>query len=432
MSTILITMVAVLFVLLIIGIPVGFTFAAAGILGGWLAKFNLGTITSTAYYGVYQFALLAIPLFILAGELMNRGKLIDRLTALAEKLLFWLKGRLGHVAIVVSAFLGAMTGSSVATVAAVSGILGDKMVQKGYKRGYVAALCASSGLLGVLIPPAIPLIVYGAACSVSVADLFKATVVPGIIMTVSYMTLHAFMLPNVLDKTTEAGRIEGSKGNASESLQNTGSVFLRSIPALIMPIIILGGIYSGICTPTEAAAIAGFYTLIVIIVMRLVNLKELTDAFFTSARTSAGIMTIIGFTSVFNKILTLMQMPQKIATFTVGITDNRFLFLLFVNLLLFLVGMFMETNAAVLLMAPLLYPSAMALGVDPVHFGIILVTNIEIGLITPPMSSNIYVSARINKSSLAEMWTYQWKYLIVSLVVLVLITYVPALSLWWK
>lgn len=432
MSAILFTIIATLIVLLIIGIPVGFTFAAAGIIGGWIAKFNLGTITSTAFYGIYQFALLAIPLFILAGELMNRGKLIDRLVNLAEKFLFWLKGRLGHVCIVASAFLGAMTGSSVATVAAISGCLGEKMVQKGYKRGYVAALCASSGLLGVLIPPAIPLIVYGAACSVSVADLFKATVVPGIVMTVSFMCLHGALLPRVLNKETEDGRIEGSVGKLSESMENAGKVFLKSIPALIMPIIILGGIYSGICTATEAAALAGLYTLIVIVVMRLVNAKELAGAFMTSAKTSAAIMTIIGFTSVFNKILTLMQMPQKIATFTVGITDNKLLFLLFVNILLFLVGMFMETNAAVLLMAPLLYPSAVALNVDPVHFGIILVTNIEIGLITPPMSANIYVSARINKSSLAEMWTYQWKYLVVSILVLMLITYVPELSLWWR
>ncbi|MGE4354426.1 MAG: TRAP transporter large permease [Oscillospiraceae bacterium] len=432
MSSVLLIIIAALIILLVIGIPVGFTFAAAGIIGGWLAKFNLGTISSTAYYGIYSFALLAIPLFILAGELMNRGKLVDRLVNLAEMLFFWLKGRLGHVCIVASAFLGAMTGSSVATVAAISSSLGGKMVQKGYKRGYVAAVCASSGLLGVLIPPAIPLIVYGAACSVSVADLFKATIVPGIVMTVSYMLLHAFMLPKILDKNTPDGAAEGTIAKPAESFRDASAVLLKSIPALIMPLIILGGIYSGLFTATEAAAIAGFYTLMIIIIMRLVDLKGLAAAFMTSAKTSAAIMTIIGFTSVFNKILTLMQMPQKIAAFTVSITDNKILFLLFVNILLFLVGMFMETNAAVLLMAPLLYPSAVALGVDPVHFGIILVTNIEIGLITPPMSANIYVSARANKSSLAEMWPYQWKYLVVSIAVLMIITYVPALSLWWE
>ena len=432
MSSIMIVIILVLISLLIIGVPVGFTFATAGIIGGWLSHFNLGTIASTAYYGIYAFALLAIPLFILAGELMNRGKLIDRLVNLAETLLFWLKGRLGHVVIVACAFLGAMTGSSVATVAAISSCMGDRMMKQGYKRGYVAALCASSGLLGVLIPPSIPLIVYAAACSVSVADLFKATIVPGIVMTVAYMLLHSFSLNRVLDQNQEIGRQEGMRGNASESLEGAGRVFLRSIPALIMPIIVLGGIYSGLTTATEAAAIAGLYTLIIIVVMRMVDFKELRSAFRTSAKTSASIMCIIGFTSVFNKILTLMQLPQKIATFTTSITGNRLVFLLLVNILLFLVGMFMETNAAVLLMSPLLFPSAVALGVNPVHFGIILVTNIEIGLITPPMASNIYVSARLNKSSLAEMWTYQWRFLVVSVAVLILITYVPDLSLWWQ
>lgn len=306
------------------------------------------------------------------------------------------------------------------------------MVAKGYKRGYVAALCSSSGLLGVLIPPAIPLIVYGAACSVSVADLFKATLLPGIIMTVTYMLVHHSLLNKVLDQNTESGKMEGMTGSSKESLKYAGKTFLQSLPALVMPIIVLGGIYSGLTTATEAAAIAGLYTLIIILLLRLATNKELAAAFMTSAKTSASIMCIIGFTSVFNKILTLMQMPQNLATFTTSITSNKILFLLLINILLFLTGMFMETNAAVLLMSPLLYPSAMALGVDPVHFGIILVTNIEIGLITPPMASNIYVSARLNKSSLAEMWPYQWRFLAASIIVLLFITYVPALSLWWR
>lgn len=431
MSSVMFVVIVLLILLLIIGIPVGFTFAAAGIIGGWLAGFNLGAISSTAYYGIYAFALLAIPLFILAGELMNRGKLIDRLVSLAEVVFFWLRGRLGHVVIVACAFLGAMTGSSVATVAAISSCMGERMVSKGYKRGYVAALCASSGLLGVLIPPAIPLIIYGAACSVSVADLFKATIVPGIVMTTAYMLTHRLNLKSALDVSREGGG-EYYPGNAKESLAHAGSAFLESVPALIMPIIILGGIYTGLTTATEAAAIAGLYTLIIIVLMRLADSKELAAAFFTSAKTAASIMVIIGFTSVFNKILTLMQMPQKLAAFTTGISSNRILFLLLINLLLFLTGMFMETNAAVTLMAPLLYPAAMAVGIDPVHFGIILVTNIEIGLITPPMASNIYVSARLNQSSLAEMWPYQWRFLLTSVIVLGMITYCPVLSLWWK
>lgn len=397
-----------------------------------MSHFNLGTITSSAYYALTSIPLLAIPLFILAGEIMNQGKLIDRLVDLCELCLFWLKGRLGHVAIVASAFLGAMTGSSVATVAAISSSMGKRMMEKGYKRGYVASLTAASGLLGVLIPPSIPLIVYGAAVGASVSELFLATIVPGIIMTCVYMLIHKLFLEKVLDHETAEGIKEGSSKPDPEVLANAKSYVFRALPAMIMPMIILGGIYSGLTTPTEAAAIAGLYALIVILASRAIGVDRVPAIFFTAAKTAGGIMCIIAFTSIFNKIMTLMQVPQTIASVTIGLTDNKYLFLIFINILLFLVGMFMETNAAVLLMSPLLYPTAMAMGVDPIHFGIILVTNIEIGLITPPMAANLYVSSRINKSNLVEMWPYTKWFIFASLVVLMFITYIPALSLWWR
>jgi tripartite ATP-independent transporter DctM subunit len=425
-------MIVLLFALLVIGVPVGFTFAASGIVGGFLSNFPIATISSSTYYGLASFPLLGIPLFILAGELMNRGKLIDRLVDVSELCFYWLPGRTGHVGIVSSAFLGAMTGSSVATVAAVSSSLGQKMIDKGYDRGYVASLNAASGLLGVLIPPSIPLIVYGAAVGVSVSELFLATVVPGIIMTIAFMALHAFCVPKVLKKNTEDGHKESARGIRKEVWQNGGKRFLRAIPALVLPVIILGGIYSGMTTPTEAAGIGGFYALIIILVLGMVTLRQIPDIFWTALKTAGSIMVIIGFTSVFNKIMTLMQVPQTIADATVHLTTNPYIFLVFVNIILFLAGMFMETNAAVLLLSPLLFPAATALGIDPVHFGIILVTNIEIGLITPPMAANIYVSARINGSNLVEMWPHTWKFLVTALCVLVLITYVPELSLWWK
>lgn len=432
MAMILLVMISILAVLLIIGVPIGFTFALSGIVGGLMAGFPIGTISSSAYYALASFPFLAIPLFILAGEMMNQGKLIDRLTDLNELYLFWLPGRMGHISIVSSAFLGAMTGSSVATVAAISGSMGSKMIEKGYERGYVAALTAASGLLGVLIPPSIPLIVYGAAVGVSVAELFLATLVPGIIMTISYMIVHGFSLRKVLSKDIEAGQLELSTKKNLELLHNAKKKILNAIPAILMPVIILGGIYSGMTTPTEAAAAAGVYTLIIILALKLVVPKKLYGIFFSAAKTSGAIMCIIGFTSVFNKMMTLIQVPQKIALYTVELTDNKYLFLIFVNILLFLIGMFMETNAAVVLMSPLLYPAAIAMGVDPVHFGIILVTNIEIGLITPPMAANIYVSARVNNSSVVEMWPHLAKFLITSILVLLLITYIPLLTLWWR
>lgn len=426
--------IGALLFLLIIGVPIGFGFAIAGIAGTAAAGLPTGTVSSAPYFAVASVPLLAIPFFILAGELMNRGKLIDRLIDVADSLLGWLPGRLGHVTTVSSAFLGAMTGSSVATVAAVGASVGGRMVRSGYKRGYVAALTASSGLLGVLIPPSIPLIVYGATAGVSVSDLFIATLVPGLIMTIAFMVVHALCLRRVYDPAVDASRrmIHTGPGAMTKTVDGFGTKLIRALPALVMPVIILGCIYSGITTATEAAAIAGLYALLIILLGRIVKLKEIPSIFYRAAVVSGAILVVIAFTSIFNKVLTLMRVPQDLADFTVGITNNPILFLVFVNILLFLVGMFMETNAAVLLMAPLLFPAAMEFGIDPVHFGIILVTNIEIGLITPPLAANIFVSLKVNKASLPETLRYIWPFVLGAIFVLMLITYIPELTLWWR
>lgn len=424
-------MVTVVFALLIIGVPIGFSFALSGMIGGWLGGLPLGTITASPYQAVTSFPLLAIPFFLLAGQLMNQGQLIDRLVNLTELLFSWVAGRLGYVTIIASAFLGAMTGSSVATVAAVGASIGDRMISRGYKRGYVASLTAACGLLGVLIPPSIPLIVYGAAVGVSVSDLFLATVVPGVIMTASYLVVHRLMMGRVLDNSPEAKR-EKSSGKELSFQQSPKTILWKALPALFMPVIILGGIYSGIFTATEAAAVAGLYGLLVIIIGKMIKLSGIPDVFYMAVQPAIGILAIIAFASIFNKILILEQIPQAVAEFTVGLTTNPKVFLIFVNIILFFVGMFMETNAAVLLMAPLLYPAAQKFGINPIHFGIILVTNIEIGLITPPMAANLYVAAKTNKSSLVEMAPYFGWFLLDSLLVLMLITYVPSLSIWFK
>jgi C4-dicarboxylate transporter, DctM subunit len=424
-------MIVVLLVLLILGVPIGYTFALSGLLGAMLANLPLGIVAATPYHALASIPLLAIPFFILAGELMNRGKLIDRMVDLVEVFLSWLPGRLGHVTLISSAFLGAMTGSSVATVAAMASSVGERMIAKGYKRAYVAALTACSGLLGVLIPPSIPLIVYGAAVGASVSKLFLATIVPGIMFTLIYMLVHWFSLPKVLNTEGE-GAHEKSSSFDKVVYKKAPKLFWKATPAIILPFIILGGIYSGITTPTEAAAVAGAYAIVIIVLGKMVRIKELPNIFYQATVVSASILCIIAFASIFNKIMTLLQVPQVIAEFTVTMTNNPVLFLIIVNIILFLVGMFMETNAAVLLMAPLLYPAAMKFGIDPIHFGIILVTNIELGLITPPMAANIFVSARINKSSLVEMWPYILRFLIPSIIGLLLITYIPFLTLWWK
>jgi tripartite ATP-independent transporter DctM subunit len=425
------TIIGSLLLLLLIGLPIGFAFALAGGAGAAVAGLPAGAIASAPYFAVAAIPLLAIPFFILAGELMNRGRLIDRLIDLANVFFSWLPGRLGHVTTVSSAFLGAMTGSSVATVAAVGSSVGERMVRTGYDRGYVGALVSACGLLGVLIPPSIPLIVYGATVGVSVTELFLATLVPGLLMTLAFMIVHALRVRGVL-KPTDEGIEEARGGFSSAAFGGLGKRVLRSLPALVMPVIVLGCIYSGITTATEAAAIAGVYALLVIVIGRLAPIKALPRTFYQAAVVAGAILVVIAFTSIFNKVLTLMRVPQDIAAFTVGLTDNPVLFLLCVNALLFVVGMFMETNAAVLLMAPLLFPAAMEYGIDPVHFGIVLVTNIELGLITPPLAANIFVGMKVTRTTLPQIMRHIWPFLIAALVVLMVITFVPELTLWWR
>jgi C4-dicarboxylate transporter DctM subunit len=215
-------------------------------------------------------------------------------------------------------------------------------------------------------------------------------------------------------------------------MRSRAGIFIRAVPALMLPVLVLGGIYSGIFTPTEAAAVAALYALLVTLVSRAVDLRGLEKIFLSAALSAAAILVIIGFTSIFNRAMVLEQVPQSIAAWAVTVTDSPLVFLLVVNLVLLVVGMFMETNAATLLMGPLLAPTAAKYGIDPIHFAIILVTNIELGLLTPPLAANLYVAARTNKVPIIELLRNLGWFLLASLVVMAMITYVPQLALWYR
>lgn len=425
---------SLLIALLLLGVPVAVVFTLIVIVNIEAWNIDWSVLPAITHDTISSFPLLAIPLFLLGGELMNRGGLIRQLTAVCDMLLGWVKAPMGHIMIAASGLMGAITGSSVATVAAIGGTVGREMLGRGYPPGYVGALNAAAGLLGVLIPPSIPLILYGSIVGVSITQLFMASALPGIVMIVAFMAVHAFMSRRVLPggKETQPGAHAGVTAAMQANLQHRGRTVLRSIPALLLPVIVLGGIYSGYFTPTEAAAVAGVYALIIALVSRSLKNGELGKVFLNAALASAAIMVIIGFTSIFNRAMVLEQVPQGIAALAMTVTEDPILFLLMVNGLLLLVGMFMETNAAVLLMGPLLAPAAVQYGIDPIHFAIILVTNIEIGLLTPPLAANVYVAARTNKVPLLSMFRYLGWFFGVCLVVLALITYVPELSLWYR
>ncbi len=425
-----------LLALLVLGVPVGVAFALLVMVRAEAWNIDLSSLASIPYDTVSSFPLLAIPLFLLGGELMNRGGLIRQLTAVCDILLGWVRAPLGHVMILASALMGAITGSSVATVAAIGGTVGREMSLRGYPRGYTAALNASAGLLGVLIPPSIPLILYGSIVGVSITQLFLASVMPGIVMMIALGVVHAWMSRRVLPGGQETAATAQAATHATVDgamvRRSVAAVLTRSIPALMLPVLVLGGIYSGVFTPTEAAAVAALYALLVTVLGRMTKVAELNGIFGRAALSSAAILVIIGFTSIFNRAMVLEQVPQSIAGYAAGFTDSALVFLLVVNLVLLLIGMFMETNAATLLMGPLLAPAAAKFGIDPVHFAIILVTNIELGLLTPPMAANLYVAARTNGADLVSLLRYLGWFLVAALLVMAAITYVPQLSLWYR
>jgi len=423
-----------LILILLLGVPVGvaFTLLVMANAGRW--NIDWSVLPSITYDTVTVFPLLAIPLFLLGGQLMSRGGLIRQLTSVCDVLIGRLQAHLGHVMVLASALMGAITGSSVATVAAMGSTVGKEMIDRGYSPGYTAALNASAGLLGVLIPPSIPLILYGSIVGVSITQLFLASLGPGIVMMLAFMIVHASLARRVLPGGREKPAAAAGAATPAASVvaaPRTG-IFVRALPALMLPVLVLGGIYSGIFTPTEAAAVAALYALLITLAGRTVGFRDLDRIFLSAALSAAAILVIIGFTSIFNRAMVLEQVPQSIAAWAVTVTDSPIVFLLVVNLILLVVGMFMETNAATLLMGPLLAPTAAKYGIDPIHFAIILVTNIELGLLTPPLAANLYVAARTNRVPIIELLRNLGWFLLASLVVMALITYVPQLALWYR
>lgn len=424
--------VLLLLLLLVIGVPIIATFALVVMLNASEWNIDPFSLASMPFDTVSNFVLLAIPLFILVGELMNRGGLVAQLTAVCDIFMKRVRAPMGHIMVMSSAMMSAITGSSVATVAAIGSTVGLEMRKRGYPAGYTAALNASSGLLGVLLPPSIPLILYGAIVGVSISDLFIASLLPGILFIVSCALVHKFLAPRVLPGGKELPVAPQDNIAPSAAPTSKRKIVLQAVPALMLPVLVLGGIYSGMFTATEAAAVAGLYALAIVILARKTSAGDMMKILEHAALASAAILAIIAFTSIFNRAMILEQVPQSITGLATTITTDPLLFLLAVNLSLLLIGMFMETNAAVLLMGPLLAPAAASYGFDPIHFGVMLVVNLEIGLLTPPLAANLYVAQRASGAKLSEMFKYVPLFLLGALVVLMMVAYIPFLTTWYK
>jgi C4-dicarboxylate transporter DctM subunit len=415
----------VLFGLLFLFIAVGIPIAIALGMSSMVVIFMYGTTTllfqaRSIVTAINSYPLLAVPLFILAGDLMYTGGLSKRIIAFVDSLVGSMKASLAHANILASTFFAAISGSAPATVAAIGTNMIPEMEKRGYSREYSAAVTAAAGMIGVMIPPSIPFIVYGISAEQSVSILFIAGVVPGLLFAVGYMiTAYILYNKNGFDATTD-------KFELSKVIRTFKDAFW----ALLAPVIILGGIYGGIFSPTEAASIAVFYALFVgLFIYKDMNIKDVFETFMKSSLTSGTVLILVAFASTFGRLLTLQQVPAKLANFLVNISDSPIVILLIINIFLLFVGMFMETIASIIILTPILLPVVSKIGVDPILFGVILTVNLAIGFCTPPLGVNLFVASGVSGLSIEKIAKSILPYFIVMIILLLLISYVPAVSL---
>ena len=367
-----------------------------------------------------SFPLMAIPLFILAGELMGAGGVSKRLLNVCNVFLGRFTGGLATVTIVLCMFFAAVSGSGPATVAAIGSMVIPTMLDKGYSKSFTLALIATAGSIGVNIPPSIPMVIYGVSTSTSISSLFMAGFLPGILIGFSLIVV------SYLYCKKQGWKGDERKYTAKEKL----AAIWDAKWALLNPIIILGGIYAGIFTPTEAAAVAAVYAFICgAFIYREFNIKEMFATIGNACNTTGTTMVIIGCATAFTKILTIEKIPGAITNGIINFTDNKILILLLINVLLLIVGCFMDTTPAMMVLAPILLPIAMQFGVDPIHFGIVMVVNLAIGFITPPLGINLFVASRVGRSDLETVCSGIIKFILVMVVDLLLITFIPAISM---
>ena len=412
-----------LFVLLIVlGIPIGFSLGISGFIGLLATDQNLMMFAQTFLSGIMNFAYLAIPFFVLLGIVMERAKISKSLVAFADELVGYMTGGLAMGTIVACAIFAAISGSGPATVAAIGTVAIPEMVLKGYSQRFATAATAAGGILGPIIPPSIPFIIYGVVAEVSIAKLFLGGLGAGLLLAVLMMIL-SFIKAKI-------EKVPVSEGGPS--LKGIFRAMWRAKLALIAPGIVLGGIYTGVCTPTEAGAIGSIYVIIIgFAVTRTLTLKGLFECLEKTARTSAMIMFVIGTSYLLAWLMASWSIPDAGAQFIMGMSQNKNIFLIFVNILFLIIGSLLDTPAAIVILAPILHPIAIKLGIHPIHFGTIVVVNFVIGYITLPFAYNLFVAKSITGMTMDEVSAAVVPFILVSLLGLILITYIPEISLFF-
>ncbi len=400
-------------------IAVAVSIGLAALVGIQVSNVNMLVAVKEMFSAINKFPLAAIPFFILAGNLMETGGISRRLVEFAKSIVGGVQGGLPMTCVLTCMIFAAVSGSSVATTFAIGAILIPALIKHGYPTPYAAALQATSAELGVIIPPSIPMILYGVAAEVSIGELFIAGFGPGLLIGGTLM-LFVYLWC----------RRKGWGRNDGDGRLPVGRATLQAGWALAMPVIILGGIYGGVFTPTEASAVAVFYALIVgMVIYREIGVADLLAILKKSVVSSAVIMFIIANAGLFAYLITRAGVPDAIGQWLKVVLENPLLFLLGVNLALFLIGMFIETSASIIVLAPILAPVAAHFGVDPVHFGIVMVVNLALGMITPPFGVNLFAACTVARISLDRIVAPLVPFVLVVLGCLLVITYVPALAL---
>lgn len=412
-----------LFALLALGVPIAFALGIAPLAALSDRGVPFIALPQIIFEATDSFVLLAVPLFILSGRLMQSGGIASRLVELAVALLGWLRGGLAASVVLTSMLFSTISGSSAATAAAVGSVLIPQMAKEGYPRSFAAATVASSAELGVIIPPSVPMVIYAMLTGISVTDLFVAGILPGLLIGASLMVTAL-----VVSARNGHGTVEPFR--PGPWVRGVVRALRRAWAALLMPLIVLGGIYGGVFTPTEAAVIAVFYALLVgRFVHRELRLRDLPGILREAAVTSAVVMIIVSFTAILAYVLALLRAPDIMLGWLRALSSDPLVFLLLVNVMLLLVGVFFEPLPAILILAPLLHPVAVGMGIDPVHFGLVLIVNTAVGMVTPPVGANLFITCGIAGISMEELTRPLLPFLAVLVADILVITYVPALSL---
>jgi len=402
-----------------LSISVAVAIGVASLVGAAQADLNFLAVVKEMFSAINKFPLAAIPFFILAGNLMESGGISARLVEFAKSIVGGVQGGLAATCVLTCMIFAAVSGSSVATTFAIGTILIPALIRHGYPTNYAAALQAASAELGVIIPPSIPMILYGVSAEVSIGELFIAGFGPGLLIglaLMAYVVIYA--------------RIKGYGKADRDGRQPFWVATRKALLALMMPVIILGGIYGGIFTPTEASVVAVFYALIVGVgIYRETKISDLPGVLKKSAISSAVILFIIANAGLFSYLITRAGVPEKIGALLVTWLQSPGLFLLGVNVALFVIGMFIETSASIIVLAPILAPVAQHFGIDPVHFGIVMVVNLALGMITPPFGVNLFAACTVARISLDQIVTRLIPFVLVVLACLMVITYVPVVSI---